>query len=286
MQNEDTRLANETAPEKAQEQKKEVKNMSTLGAAAAGAAGGFVAGAAAGAAASAAAAPALEVVEENIEETAEETPEVNEAEVLLVNDEGVRVAHVEANSFSEAFAQARQQVGPGGIFEYNGQIYGTYYADEWNAMSAQERADYQARVSGVAPTHHDHHAQTSSPGHAEVAPDAEMISVEPVDNEIHVLGVETVESESGALRTMATIEVGGEVGLMVDVDNDGRMDVLFVDDNGDGRVQDYELMDISEANIHVAELEHLQAAQAGDLLYASADDMPDYINDADSIMTV
>jgi hypothetical protein len=50
-------------------------------------------------------------------------------------------------SFGEAFAAARQEVGPGGVFEWHGQIYGTYYADEWNNMSAEERAEYENHFS-------------------------------------------------------------------------------------------------------------------------------------------
>lgn len=289
MQNEETQLINETAPEKAQDQTKETKNKSTLSAAAAGAVGGFVAGAAAGAATTAAAAtvPTDEMTEETVEETLE--THVADEEVLPVNDEGLRVAHVEADSFSDAFAQARQQVGPGGVFEYNGQIYGTYYANEWNAMSAEERADFQNRASGIAPTHHSnhiHHDASAPNAQPEVATDAQMLSVEPVEDEVRVLGVEVVEGADGGRMTMATVEVGGEVSLMVDVNNDDIVDVLIHDDNHDNELQDSEYHYVEPANIHVSDLEHIHAAQQGDLLYASHDEMPDYVNDADSIMNV
>ncbi len=33
-------------------------------------------------------------------------------------------------SFAEAFAAARAELGPGGVFEWNGQLYGTFYATE------------------------------------------------------------------------------------------------------------------------------------------------------------
>lgn len=45
-------------------------------------------------------------------------------------------------SFNEAFAAARAEVGPGGAFEWHGNVYGTYYANEWNAMSPQERNEF------------------------------------------------------------------------------------------------------------------------------------------------
>lgn len=298
MNSEETRLINEPTAEKAKEQTKGAKNKSTVTAAAAGAAGGFVAGAASGAATTAAASsiqaedmPDDEPKEDEPKEESAETP-VSEEQVLMVNDEGVRVAHVEgAGSFSEAFAEARQQVGPGGVFEYHGQIYGTYYADEWDHMSAQERTDFQHRASGITPTHHDeyHESAASAPVNdvqSDVAPDAQMISAEPADDAVRVLGVEVVEMPDGDIRTVAAVAVGDDLGLMVDVDNDGSIDVLLHDDNGDGQFDASELTDISEIGITVADLQEMEAAQNGDYLYAANDDMPDYVNDSDSIMTV
>lgn len=45
-------------------------------------------------------------------------------------------------TFSQAFAAARAEVGPGGVFEWHGNLYGTYTAEEWGQMSAEERAEY------------------------------------------------------------------------------------------------------------------------------------------------
>lgn len=45
-------------------------------------------------------------------------------------------------SFGEAFAAARAEVGAGGAFEWHGQVYGTFTAAEWNAMSPAEKAEY------------------------------------------------------------------------------------------------------------------------------------------------
>lgn len=85
----------------------------------AAAAGGFVGGAAAGAATTAAATPsaqeipqeieASETVDTNTVNTTAEAPNPND--VILANDEGIRYAHVDADNFNDAFAQAREQVG-------------------------------------------------------------------------------------------------------------------------------------------------------------------------------
>ena len=260
------------------------------------AAGGFVAGAAVGIGGSAAATNTPEDVQNLEGEAAEnadiETPAPEEA--ILANDEGVRYAHVDADNFNDAFAQARAQVGPGGVFEYNGRIYGTYLADEWNEMTPQERAEYQNRVNEVAPSHHvqhdtatiadaTEHQETTSDVVA-VPTDAEMVSAEPVDNEIRVLGVETVQDGDGQVMNVALVECEGDQALLVDVDNNGAIDVLVHDDNGDGQIQETEIHDISEAGLDVADLMQTQAAQEGDVFYTSNDDMPDYVNDADSTM--
>lgn len=45
-------------------------------------------------------------------------------------------------SFSEAFAAARDQVGAGGLFEWHGQTYNTFYEDEWQDASADLRDNH------------------------------------------------------------------------------------------------------------------------------------------------
>lgn len=45
-------------------------------------------------------------------------------------------------SFSDAFSAARAELGPGGAFEWHGNVYSTYTAEEWNNMSEEEKDDY------------------------------------------------------------------------------------------------------------------------------------------------
>ena len=265
--------------------------------------GGFVAGAAVGVGATAYATSKTEEipVDEEVKEDASQDTDIPSPEqAILANDEGIRYAHVDADNFNDAFSQAREQVGPGGLFEYNGKLYGTYTANEWNEMSMEERADYQNRVNEVAPAHHSDSAHVATNvdevslhdhSHAVAAPEvipanAEMIFPEPADNEIRVLGVEAVENPNGDVMNVALIECEGDHVLLVDVDNSGTIDVAIHDDNYDGQIQPSEVYDISEAGMQVSDLLQAQAAQEGQTFTASADDMPDYINDSDSIMSV
>ena len=73
-------------------------------------------------------------------------------------------------SFSQAFAAARHEVGPGGLFVWHGNTYGTYYANEWNAMSPEEHDQYWADV---------HHTTSSLNEDAEELPNSEPVA----DNE-------------------------------------------------------------------------------------------------------
>lgn len=49
-------------------------------------------------------------------------------------------------TFKEAFDAARAQVGPGGIFEWHGQWYNTYTAEEWTSMAPEGKEDYATLI--------------------------------------------------------------------------------------------------------------------------------------------
>lgn len=296
------------------------KSHSTGKAVAAGV-GGFVAGAAVGGATMASAQSHEEVAltdeattsgetntpnETTTSEGAHSTDTPNPEEVILANDEGIRYAHVNADNFNDAFAQARAQVGAGGVFEYDGKLYGTYYADEWNEMTAEDRSAYQSRVNGIAPSPQNSHAHQSEPAHRSepahhansydmadnhqsaseaISTHAEVIEVEPTDNDIRVLGVEAVQSPDGQIMNVAILESNGDHALLVDVDNDGVMEVFVHDDNQNNHIEMNEMHDVSRAGIGVVDLLQAQSDYSGgDNLYMANDGTSDYYNDTD-IMT-
>lgn len=296
FQSEETHLINPTPPVKDGDVvKKDGVRKRGKGSVIAAGAGGFVAGIAGGIGGTAIAATVDDAeIKADIEKPTDvETIDIPAKEdVILANDEGVRYAHVDADNFNDAFAQARAQVGPGGVFEYNGRLYGTYLADEWEAMTPQQRADYQNRVNEIAPSHGSGTSNgTTHPSKPSVDPNnpeppTPPTTPEPSDNDIRVLGVETVQREDGQVMNVALVECEGDQALLVDVDNNGTIDVMLHDDNGDGQLQESEIHNVSGAGIEVADLMQAQAAGEGDLLYASNDGMPDYVNDADSTMFV
>ena len=75
--------------------------------------------------------------------------EVGEVTPEVLQDAGVYDGQVamagsvsDDMSFAEAFSAARQEVGPGGVFQWHGQIYGTYTAEEWNNLSPDQQQEY------------------------------------------------------------------------------------------------------------------------------------------------
>lgn len=305
MNTEETKILNPQTKSVKEEnkEKKENKQKPSTGSKIGYAVGGFAAGAMAGAGISAyASTNETPVAEESTETQQEElttssTPEnVQETpqseDVLLATDEGVRVAQVNDDvSFSEAFADARAQVGPGGVFEWHGRVYGTYYKEEWDNMSAEERAQYQSKIDyneiGVHEENPDEPIQqetASVPDEQEdiIASDTTMTDNGQETTEVKVLGVEAVTDAQGNPMTVAGIEMNGQQALLVDVDNDSTMDIIMVDENNDGQISENEIYDFSDANVSVGDLEqHIAMQQEPNGLLACNDGMPDYVNDAD-----
>ncbi len=93
----------------------------------------------------------------------------------LVDDEvSVATGVSDDMSFGEAFAAARAEVGAGGVFEWHGGLYGTYYADEWNSMSGAEKAEYGKHFAwnnidrtGSDVSHHSVSHTAENPSHEE-----------------------------------------------------------------------------------------------------------------------
>ena len=49
-------------------------------------------------------------------------------------------------TFKEAFKSQRELMGPGGVFEYRGQYYNTFYKEEWETMTDSQKNDYYLAI--------------------------------------------------------------------------------------------------------------------------------------------
>lgn len=45
-------------------------------------------------------------------------------------------------SFNDAFASARKEVGPNGVFEWRGSVFSTYYSEEWDNLSDEYKEEF------------------------------------------------------------------------------------------------------------------------------------------------
>lgn len=99
-----------------------------------------------------------DAVFQRVEVTPEEEAEAEEVAAVeqepeielepVVEDDYMDVATTvdDSMSFSQAFAAARREVGAGGLFTWRGNTYGTYYKEEWDAMTADDKEQYWADV--------------------------------------------------------------------------------------------------------------------------------------------
>lgn len=202
-------------------------------------------------------------------------------EALVATDEGIRIAQVDDNvSFATAFADARAQVGPGGAFEWKGHVYNTFYEEEWNSMSSAERAQYQSRI--------DYNAIIGNELTSEhIVSHNSMTSEVPIDTNsddegVRILGVEAVMDSDGNPMIVAGIEIDGEQALLVDVDNDGTMDVIMIDKNGNHHIDWNEMYDISDAQISTDVLMQTTEEPHDSHLFFTNDSGSDYMGDTDS----
>ena len=111
-------------------------------------------------------------------------------------------------SFEDAFKSAREELGAGGAFEWNGDTYNTYYKEEWDTMSEDDQADFLASVNDST---NDNYLTNN-----------DEIFID-VDND----GIAEV--------------------ILKDIDGDGNLDVKSVDLNDDGNIDVVHVVSNEEA---------------------------------------
>lgn len=132
-------------------------------------------------------------------------------------------------SFSEAFSAAREELGAGGVFVWQGQYYNTFYAEELDDNN-QPLVDYSTTEYHGLPEI-DFNEDASGSGQDE--------GIEHADNptgsdfEPHVLA--------------ADLDVDGNVdAVFIDLNQDGSADIIYTDINQDGLITDDEYIIIHD----------------------------------------
>lgn len=188
-------------------------------------------------------------------------------------------------SFNEAFAAARQEVGPGGVFEWHGNVYGTYYADEWNNMSDEEKAEFASHISYGATddntTDNNHHTaqddqNTTDLHNNDEQKEDDQLTAEVDDQtpEVEIIDMVSGTFENGTPATILDMEIDDVPVMAIDYNMDNTVDVLLSDTDGNGIVDEY--TDVSDLGLTIDS--YLEAGQES--LLTAGNDLPDYIDDA------
>ena len=201
-------------------------------------------------------------------------------------------------SFADAFAAARAEVGPGGVFLWHGQLYNTYTAEEWHGMSDAEKDEFAAEVQPylgqqTTQVHHTAHTTThvevNEPHDVNVQQTSHIEGPATDELEVHFLGVESREVE-GQTVNVGHMTINDVNVALVDMDDDQVFDIRLMDSNRNGELEDNEITDISDRGLTVEDfqmavaLEEATGGQPEQTIAQQEDlapEMPDYMNDAE-----
>ena len=193
------------------------------------------------------------------------TPNDTPVEDLLAGmtaEEELGIADIEGGlSFEDAFATAREQVGPGGIFYWHGAVFSTYTADEWEAMSDDDHERYASQVRpevGADQIDTDQIAALDIP-ESEEADEVENVEAAPVED-TPVAEMSTVDEVASDMPVqdfsedvaMADVEVAPQE-FVDDVILDE--DVQIADFQPQKVIEDLALADVSAKSIESMDVE-------------------------------
>lgn len=130
-------------------------------------------------------------------------PAAGTVEALLPPGAAVATSVDDSMTFDEAFAAARTEVGPGGVFRWHGRPYNTFWQEEWADLSLVQRQEYAEQV----------------------------LNTDLPVRQMAAAGDWNVPSYTGATMGKPTV-IEGYVGdrrvMGVDDDNDGNIDALVI----------------------------------------------------------
>lgn len=156
--------------------------------------------------------------------------------------------------FREAFNAARAELGAGGVFSWHGNIYNTYTADEWAAMSENEHQEFAEQVSpevsaeDVDTSDFAEVKQELTP-EPETESDVELVAandqeIESDDDDVRVVGFGEITLDNGRNVTVQEMDYNGQRVAVVDVDQDGEADIAMSDLNHNNQMDEGEVIDL------------------------------------------
>ncbi|AEI51508.1 hypothetical protein [Runella slithyformis] len=129
-------------------------------------------------------------------------------------------------SFEEAFKVARNEVGPGGLFVWNDTYYGTFRESEWEGLSEAKKDQWITAVEPIIDP------QIPEPGPDPIAGDEHVVIADR--GEIIWTGI---DKNGDGVAEILTARVQGQPPIvMMDTDNDGRLDTRYFLDAASGQM--------------------------------------------------
>lgn len=187
--------------------------------------------------------------------------------------EGLKVATVDDSmSFSQAFEAARAQVGAGGLFTWHGNIFNTYTADEWKAMSNADKHQFAEQVKPEIPAsevdtkqvaeaepqisdddvqiahesaqHQDHDVEIQSSRVDEANAQVTTWNELAESDDVRIVGYKDIDVGRGRSISMQELEINGQRVAVIDVDKDGDPDLAMTDLNHNQQMDEGEVIDL------------------------------------------
>lgn len=207
-----------------------------------------------------------------------------EAVAEAESSEGLKEMTVDDSmSFKDAFDMARNELGPGGLFHWRGNIFNTYTSDEWNAMSDENKEEFAQEVNPeVSPEDVDTDlmaeaevdvveadedvavAETEEAEEVRVVAeettsdnDVAMASAEVVENaqaetgddDVRVIGYGDIDLANGNSVTVEELEINGQRVAVIDMDKDGVGDIAMSDLNHNQHADEGEIIDLHTGDV-------------------------------------
>lgn len=191
-----------------------------------------------------------------IDSKAIEASDVDTIDENIEDVNNLHVAEVDENqSFAEAFASARAEVGPGGVFHWHGGIYNTYTFEEWNAMSTEDKANFaqlvrpEVRPYEISTPTDDHpnvNIHSTVVSNDETAPDLRGFEL---GGDVHIVGYTDIEEH---------LVVG------YDTTGDGQADIAIIDVDSSGAISNPDIVfDANGNHITVGDIVNDHSQEAG-----------------------
>lgn len=170
----------------------------------------------------------------------EQTSSDSEAQATEIPG-GLRMASQAADgmTFGQAFANARAEIGPGGIFEFEGEIYSTYYEAEWDNLSKDERMEYNQKLNAVL---------REEPGALETSSAAPSAQEHEESVGEGFIPSEAVLYEQDNVMVISG-QVEGHDAVIIDDLATTSVDLMGVDINKDGHITEDEIINMSDSGI-------------------------------------